>query len=109
MSLSGVQLQPTSSPLVAISVFFERDNLLARGLGLDHLKELLVRLTRPLLRQGVSLAYGGHWDEQEDNFTYELLRLVSAEQADETEHRMASAPQPPSGKNACPKGRRPDA
>jgi hypothetical protein len=47
MSLSDLQQQPTSGPLVAISVSFERDNLLARGLGLDHLKELLVRLTRP--------------------------------------------------------------
>lgn len=101
MSLSGTQHEPTSSPLVAISVSFERDNLLARGLGLDHLKELLVRLTRPLLRQGVSLAYGGHWDEREDNFTYELLRLVSAEHADETEHRMASAPPGTPGKE-CP-------
>lgn len=102
MSLSGTQHEPTSSPLVAISVSFERDNLLARGLGLDHLKELLVRLTRPLLRQGVSLAYGGHWDEREDNFTYELLRLVSAEQADETEHRMASAPPATIGKECLP-------
>lgn len=102
MSLSGIQHEPTSRPLVAISVSFERDNLLARGLGLDHLKELLVRLTRPLLRQGVSLAYGGHWDEREDNFTYELLRLVSAEQADETEHRMASAPPATIGNECLP-------
>jgi SLOG cluster2 len=28
------------------------------------------------------LAYGGSWEEREDNFTYELLRLISAEQED---------------------------
>jgi hypothetical protein len=41
---------------------------------------LLIRLARPLLRQGASLAYGGYWKESEDNFTYDLLRLISAEQ-----------------------------
>lgn len=88
MSPDTIPPQTSRPPLIAIAVSFERDNLLARGLGLDHLKELLVRLTRPLLRQGISLAYGGNWDEQEGNFTYELLRLVSAEKTVETEHQM---------------------
>lgn len=88
MSPDTIPPQTSRPPLIAIAISFERDNLLERGLGLDHLKELLVRLTRPLLRQGISLAYGGNWDEQEGNFTYELLRLVSAEKAVETEHQM---------------------
>jgi len=68
--------------LIGLSVSYQRDHLLARGLGLEHLRELLVRLARPLLRQGASLAYGGHWKETEDNFTFDLLRLISAEQED---------------------------
>jgi len=74
--------------LVGLSVSYERDNLLARGLGLEHLKELLFRLGRPLLRQGVNLAYGGHWRDVEDNFTYDLLRLISSEQ----ENQNAASP-----------------
>jgi hypothetical protein len=68
--------------LVGLSISYEREPLLARGLGLEHLRELLVRLARPLLRTGANLAYGGSWIEREDNFTYELLRLISAEQED---------------------------
>ncbi len=91
MSPDTIPTQTSRPPLIAIAVSFERDKLLARGLGLDHLKELLVRLTRPLLRQGISLAYGGNWDDQEENFTYELLRLVSAEKAVEAEHQMVDS------------------
>lgn len=68
--------------VVAFSVSYQRENLLARGLGLEHLRELLIRLARSILRQGASLAYSGHWKETEDNFTYDLLRLISAEQED---------------------------
>jgi hypothetical protein len=68
--------------VVAFSVSYQRDNLLARGLGFEHLRELLIRLARPILRQGASLAYAGHWEEKDDNFTYHLLRLISAEQED---------------------------
>jgi hypothetical protein len=68
--------------VVAFSVSYERDNMLALGLGLEHLRELLVRLARPMLRQRIILAYGGNWKESEENFTFELLRLISAEQED---------------------------
>lgn len=68
--------------VIAFSLSYQRDNLLARGLGLEHIRELLIRLARPILRRGASLAYGGHWKETEDNFTYDLLRLISAEQED---------------------------
>ena len=68
---------------VIASVSYERDNLLARGLGLDHLKELVTRgLARPLLRNNMSLSYSGHWKDEEDNFTLHLLRLIAAEQED---------------------------
>lgn len=68
--------------VIAFSISYQRENMLARGMGLEHLRELLIRLARPLLRQGASLAYGGHWKETEDNFIYPLLRLISAEQQD---------------------------
>lgn len=68
--------------VIGFCIGYERENLLARGLGLEHLREMLLRLARPLLRQGASLAYGGGWKETEENFTYDLLRLISAEQED---------------------------
>jgi len=68
--------------VVGFSVSFEHDDMLARGLGIEHLRDLLRRLARPILRQGASLAYGGHWQETEENFTFDLLRLISAEQED---------------------------
>jgi hypothetical protein len=70
--------------VIGLSISYQRDHLLARGLGLEHLRALLIRLALPLLRQGASLAYGGHWKEAEDNFTFDLLRLISAEQQDNT-------------------------
>jgi hypothetical protein len=68
--------------VIAFSISHQRENLLARGMGVEHLRELLIRLARPILRQGASLAYGGNWRETEDNFTFDLLRLISAEQED---------------------------
>jgi len=93
----------STKSLIAVSISFERENLLARGLGLDHLKELLVRLSRPLLRQGIDIAYGGHWGEQEGNFTYELLHLVDAEKTIEAEHRIVATK--PEGSRQSPVGR----
>lgn len=75
--------------LIALSLSYERAPLLARGFGLEHLRELLVLLARPLLRQGASLAYGGRLQERSDNFTYDLLRLVSAEQDEAAEREQA--------------------
>jgi len=68
--------------VIALSVSYQREPLLALGLGLEHLRELVHRLVRPILRRGASLAYGGRWEDAEDNFTYLLLRLISAEQED---------------------------
>ena len=91
----------SDAPLIGLSISYQRENLLARGLGLEHLRELLVRLARPLLRQGTNLAYGGHWKETEDNFTYDLLRLISAEQQDS---EFATEPEQRIGRlyNHCP-------
>lgn len=69
--------------VVALSVSYQRDPLLARGMGLEHLQELVARVARPLLRRAeprCSIAYAGGWAETEDNFTHMLLRLISAEQ-----------------------------
>ena len=79
--------------LIGISISYERDNLLSRGLGIEHLRELLLRLSRPLLRHSGSLAYGGHWQDTEDNFTFELLRLVSAERLDTSAGDNGGTPQ----------------
>src|SRR5882672_4086751 len=73
---------PTANNVIAFSVSYQRDNLLARGMGFEHLRELLIRLARPMLRQQTILAYGGNWKDPEHNFTFELLRLISAEQQD---------------------------
>jgi len=81
-SSSKYRSRQIADAVIGFSISFQRDNLLARGLGLEHIRELLLRLARPMLRQGASLAYGGHWKETEDNFTYDLLRLISAEQED---------------------------
>ena len=68
--------------LIAFSVSGDRKDLLSRGLGTEHLRELVVRLARPLLRHGGNLAYGGHWEDTDDNYTFDILRLVSAERLD---------------------------
>ncbi len=73
---------PNHESVIAFSISHQRDNPSARGPDLEQIRELLIGLARPILRQGASLAYGGHWKEAADNFTYDLLRLISAEQED---------------------------
>ena len=68
--------------VVGFSISYQHDAMLARGFGLEHMREMLIRLARHLLRQGASLAYGGNWKVREDNFTYDLLQLVSGERED---------------------------
>jgi hypothetical protein len=82
MTMSKYRSRASAQRLIALAISYQRDLLLARGLGLEHLRELMLRIARPMVRQGASLAYGGHWKETEDNFTYDLLRLISAEQED---------------------------
>ena len=81
-SASKYRSRAIADKVIAFSISYQRDNMLARGMGLEHMNELLIRLARPLLRDGASLAYGGNWKETEDNFVFPLLRLVSAEQED---------------------------
>ena len=68
--------------VVAFSISYQHDNMLARGMGLEHLRELLIRLARLLVRAGANLAYGGNWKDTDDNFIFPLLQLISAEQED---------------------------
>jgi SLOG cluster2 len=91
-SSSKYRSRAIANSVIAFSVSYQRENMLARGMGLEHLRELLVRLARPILRQGASLAYGGNWKETEDNFIFPLLRLISAEQEDQTSSTSESAP-----------------
>lgn len=69
--------------VVAFSVAYERDNLLARGMGWEHLRGLLLCLARLMLRHSADLAYGGNWKKTDDNFLFPLLDLICAEQEDE--------------------------
>lgn len=76
-----------ANKLVGFSLSYQRANMLARGLGFEHLRELVVRIARPLLRQGTNLAYGGKWQVNSpdpENFTQVLVQLISAEQEDRT-------------------------
>jgi len=77
--------------LVALSISYERENLLRRGMGIEHLRELLLGLARPLIRGSCTLAYAGHWRETEDNFTYDLLQLISDEREDRSAGETPSA------------------
>jgi hypothetical protein len=81
-STSKYRSRVIADNVIAFSISYQRENMLARGMGLEHLRELLIRLARPILRQGASLAYGGNWEDTEDNFIFPLLRLISAEQED---------------------------
>jgi len=82
LNVSKYRSRSSTQSLIGFSISFESGPLLARGFGLEHLRDLLVRFARPLLRSGADLAYAGDWKERDDNFTYELLRLISAEQED---------------------------
>jgi hypothetical protein len=82
---TGHRTRSAQDKLIALSVSYQRDELLARGLGFEHLKELVQRLARPLIRRSANLAYGGKWDLADPhNITLILLRLISAEQDDNT-------------------------
>ena len=63
---------PTEDLVVAFSISFEKESLVARGVDVEHLREMLLRLARPILRNRGSLAFGGHLKETPDNFTIEL-------------------------------------
>lgn len=82
MSSSKYRSRSSTQRVIALSISYQREALLARGLGLEHLRELLMRLARPMVRHDASLAYGGHWRDTEDNFTFDLLQLISAERED---------------------------
>jgi hypothetical protein len=84
-SLSKHRSRQLFDTVIGFSIAYQQDNLLERGLGMEHLREMLLRLARMMLRQGASLAYGGHWEKESDdkvNFTYDLLDLINAEQED---------------------------
>jgi hypothetical protein len=83
-STSKYRSRAIANNVIAFSISYQRENMLARGMGLEHLHELLIRLARPILRQGASLAYGGNWKDTEDNFIRTLLRLISAEQEEQS-------------------------
>ena len=67
--------------VIGISVS-ESEDLLGLGFGREHLREFLMRVSRPLLRAGADMAYGGHF--KNDAFTRDLIGLISDEQREGT-------------------------
>lgn len=80
---------PLRDIVVGVSIAKSED-LLVRGMGEEHLREVLRVVCRPLLRHGADLAYGGYFrpfhadsdasQSPEINFTREMLDLIGAEQ-----------------------------
>lgn len=78
---------PLAGAIIAISAGNSSD-ILSLGLGDEHVRELLVRLVRPIVCAGASLLYGSHipknlrpekpWEERVD-FTAALLQLLVTE------------------------------
>jgi hypothetical protein len=83
--------------LIALSISYERDNLLRRGMGIEHLRELLLGLARPLIQGSANVAYAGHWRETDDNFTYDLLQLINDEREEQNIAASKPSAAPPVG------------
>lgn len=60
----------------------DSEDLLGLGFGREHLREFIMRITRPILRAGANLAYGGHF--KKDAFTRDIIQLISDEQREDT-------------------------
>lgn len=88
--VEGPSSCPLKGKLIAVSVG-NSDNVLNRGLGDEHIQELLVRLMRPVFRAQASVLYGGGlpgnlrpeqpWADR-INFTAALLKLLLTERAE---------------------------
>lgn len=86
--------------IIAVSAGNPGD-ILSRGLGDEHIQELLVRLLRPLLSRQASLLYGGvmpasirpaaPWNERA-NYTGALLQLLITERDTQTLKTTGLAP-----------------
>jgi hypothetical protein len=83
--------------LIALSISYERENLLRRGMGIEHLRELLLGLARPLIQGSANVAYAGHWRETDDNFTYDLLQLINDEREEQNIAASKPSAAPPVG------------
>jgi hypothetical protein len=81
----------TQRHLIALAISYQREPLLARGFGLEHLRELMLSIAGPIIRRGASLSYGGNWKPSDDNFTHTLLQLISAEQEDSSANSFEEA------------------
>jgi len=69
--------------VVGFSISFDPKDGGPRGIGAEHLREALLQMTRPILRAGAGVAYGGKLeplDPPEINFTLDLLNLIREEQ-----------------------------
>lgn len=71
--------QPQQFGNVMLSVGGDGTELLARGLGYEHLREMVIQVSRPIVRKGKFITYGGNWQNAANNYTRQLLDLISAE------------------------------
>ena len=60
-------------PLIALSAGGDDDELAARGLGMEHVNELMVRVAKQLLSTGNRLAFGGTLGDGRQKLTQYLI------------------------------------
>lgn len=82
---------PFQDRVIGLSIS-ESDELASLGFAREHLREALLTVSRPLIRLGADLAYGGHLNDPEHSFTRDLIYLIAGEQRD------ASGPTAPSAR-----------
>ncbi len=68
----------TKTPLVAVSAGGTSDELSSYGIGVEHIEELMVRLTMQLLSDGCRVAYGGTMGVTGHHLTENLIRATES-------------------------------
>lgn len=76
---------PFQSKMVALSISESKD-LVAQDMDLEHLRDAMVEVSRHLLAQGATLAYGG--DLRPGGFTTSLFELVRSHNRAGTKERV---------------------
>src|SRR5262245_2488714 len=79
----SVRMSHRSTEIVAFLASYDICECEKRGIGPEHLCEVLLQISRPLLRAQAGIAYSGHFNTikaPECNFTIELLNLIREEQ-----------------------------
>ncbi len=82
---------PFQDRVIGLSIS-ESEDLASLGFAQEHLREALLTVSRPLLRWGADLAYGGHLNDPSTSFTRDLIYLIAGEQ------RHAGSPTAPTSR-----------